>query len=718
MTLLPLLLLVLSSFPAAARKKPVTLDVVTAAPPSAPGAPLWSPDSLRFVYKKDGALRLFELNGRKDRELVRIRDLEQSARPPKEETASRWVNRGVKEREVQWFPDGRRLLVFVRRDLFILDTSSGKWEPALATGEAEYDPQLAPDGARVSFRRAHDLYVLDLVTKRVDRLTADGSAERRNAELDWVYPEELQIGTAHWWSPDSSRIAYLQFDVSGLMTYPHADLLSLRPVAEPQRFPMAGTPNSVVRLGVVRARGGKTRWLDPAGEKDALLARVSWTPDGKDVIVHQLTRVQNRLRLLRLDAGAGGRRTLIEESDPAWINLKDDWKMLADSKSLIWGSERSGYRHLYLVPAGAGTPVPITAGEWEVTELACVDEKARAVYYVSNEGSPLERHLYRAGFDGSNKQRLTRERGTHTAVMSPDCGHFVHTHSSLNEPPRRTVRRASGEEVAVLAERDTALLRDFEILPNELIEFRGKDGTLFYARLIRPSGFDPSRRYPAIVQVYGGPHAQTVRDQWRGADFDQLLAHRGFAVWQMDNRGSAGRGHAWESVVRGRFGRQELADQLEGVERLVSSGFVDRGRIAIQGWSYGGYMTLYSLLHAPDVFRAGVSGAPVTDWRQYDTIYTERYMGLPAENETGYRESSPITHAARLEGKLLLVHNFEDDNVLFAHTLRMMDALQRAGKQYEFLLYPQKSHGVDGPARKHMLEAILGFFERSLRGGP
>jgi dipeptidyl-peptidase-4 len=236
-----------------------------------------------------------------------------------------------------------------------------------------------------------------------------------------------------------------------------------------------------------------------------------------------------------------------------------------------------------------------------------------------------------------------------------------------------------------------------------------------YARLIKPAGFQPGRKYPAIVMVYGGPGAQSVRDSWRGADFDQALAHRGFVIWQMDNRGAGGQGHVFEKPLHRRFGEIELADQRVGVKHLIGTGFVDPERIGIHGWSYGGYMTLMGMLHAPDVFRAGASGAPVTDWREYDTIYTERYMGLPAENEEGYRKSSPVHAAANLRGRLMLIHNFGDDNVLFQHTLRMADALQRAGKQFDLMVYPQKSHGVTGPARRHMLEGIAAFFERHLK---
>jgi dipeptidyl-peptidase-4 len=440
------------------------------------------------------------------------------------------------------------------------------------------------------------------------------------------------------------------------------------------------------------------------------VARVTWLPDSSGVATHLLTRVQDKLRLVL----AG--RAVVSESSDAWINLRDDFAFLGDS--LLWGSERgSGYRHLSVQPLRGGSARPLTRGDWEVTDLACVDQKGGRVFYVSTEPDARERHLWSVGLDGSDKRRISREPGTHSVSMGPGCSTYVDTWSSLSEPTRRTVRSADGRELGMVREPDGKVAAEYGLLPNELVDYNGSDGTLFHARLIRPAGFDRSRKYPAVVMVYAGPHVQAVRNQWRGADWDQALAHRGFVVWQVDGRGSAGRGHVFEKPLNRRLGKLELADQVEGVRHLLSLGFVDPARVGIYGWSYGGYMTLNAMFNAGDVFAAGVAGAPVTDWRQYDTIYTERYMGLPQENEAGYKESSVVHQAARLKGRLMLAHNFEDDNVLFQHTLRMMDELQRAGKQFDLLLYPQKSHAVSGGVKRHMLESMTAFLERHLKAG-
>jgi len=299
--------------------------------------------------------------------------------------------------------------------------------------------------------------------------------------------------------------------------------------------------------------------------------------------------------------------------------------------------------------------------------------------------------------------------------MAPGSAFYLASFSNLATPPRRTLHRNDGAEWAVFQESDRKPLETYDLLPAEILPVKAADGALLYARLLKPAGFQPGRKYPAILLVYGGPHAQTVRNAWSGLALDQVLAHRGFVVWQLDNRGSAGRGHRWEAEVFRNFGAKELEDQKTGLRHLLSLGFVEASRIGIHGWSFGGYMTLYSLLNAPDLFAAGIAGAPVTDWRNYDSIYTERYMGLPSENPQGYRRSSPVHSAENLKARLLLIHNFEDDNVLFQNTLQMAAALERAGKLFSMVVYPQKAHGVSGALRRHLNHTMLSFFEETLK---
>ncbi|MBL8227669.1 MAG: S9 family peptidase [Bryobacterales bacterium] len=710
-----ILSLLLTATLLAAQKKPVTLDALSRVPPSFGGpAVQWSPDGKRFVYRQGSRLMLYDVASRSQKALLSLSSLEESATkvPPAE--AFGWENRRVSDQTVQWTADGKDLLALAGGDVFLVKIDAGGWIQLTATPIAERDPKLSPDGKRLAYRNLHDLYVIELASKRVTRLTQDGSSTLLNGELDWVYPEELDLGTAYWWSPDSQSIAYLQFDISRQMIHPHVDMLGLFAKPEPQRYPKAGTPNADVRLGVVPAKGGDTKWMDLGEMRDRLAARIYWMPDSKALGVFRLNRVQDHLHFLSADAATGVSRVILEEKDPYWLNIKNDFAWLAQRQQFLWASERDGFRHLYLYDRNGKMVSQLTKGEFEVTNLELVDEAGGRVFFESTEVSPLERHLYSVSLSGGARTRLTKEKGTHSTTISPTGEYWVDSFSSLTDAPRTVLRDATGNVVATIREADRKAYDEYDVRPTALLNFKGADGTLFHARLIKPVNFDPAKKYPAVVMIYGGPHAQTVRDVWAGMSWEQVLAHRGFVIWQMDNRGSAGRGHLWEAKLHRRMGKQELEDQKEGVKHLVSLGFVDPQRVGITGWSYGGYMTLYALLHAPDVFKAGISGAPVTDWRHYDTIYTERYLGLPSENAGGYRASSPVFDAKNLKGKLMLIHNFGDDNVLYQHNMQMQVELQKAGKQYDLLVYPQKAHGVTGSLSRHMREAMIAFFERSL----
>lgn len=713
MHLLPLLGLMLFAQNA---KQAVTIDAMAKEPAIPKVAPLWSPDGRRFAYLLDGKLFLYEVAGRRARVVLEWKALESAAVKVPPAPAFDWENRRVTEQPVQWTADSRDLVALAGGDVFLIRLEAGGWVQLTATPVAERDPKLSPDGKRLAYRLNHDLYTMELGGRRpVTRLTRDGSATLLNGELDWVYPEELELGTAYWWSPDSLHISYLQLDTSRELIHPHVDMLDLYAKPEPQRYPKAGTPNPDVRVGVVAAAGGATKWMDFGEMRDRLLARLYWAPDSREVWVLRMNRVQTEAQLMAADAGSGDSRVVLEEKDAHWFNVGDEFVWLPRTKQFLWSSERDGSRHLYVYGMDGKQSAQLTSGDWEVTEVAQVDEAGRRVFFVSTEASPLERQVYSVSLQGGERRRISKEKGTHAPVFSPNGEYWVDTYSSAAEAPRVVLRDASGGAAAeVLAA--PASLQKYDLRPVEMLSFKGKDGTLFYARMIKPVGFDAAKKYPAVVMIYGGPHAQTVREQWTGLSWEQVMAQRGFVIWQMDNRGSAGRGHKWESVVGRHFGRVELEDQKEGVAHLLSLGFVDAKRVGITGWSYGGYMTLTAMLHAPEVFRAGVAGAPVTDWRNYDTIYTERYMGLPEENVEGYRASSPVHFAGNLQGKLMLMHNFGDDNVLYQQNMQMQVELQKAGKQYELLVYPQKAHGVTGAALvRHMREAMTEFFERALK---
>lgn len=709
------LLSCLTALALSAQKKPVTIETVIdqGREREVPEA-VWAPDGKSFAYFQAGEVRAYDLAAKSERTLLALGPLEKNAVRVTEAARYDWQNRHVSSEKMEWSPDGKHLLLAVRGDLFWFTLATGGWEQLTATPEAENDPKLSPDGARVAFRRGHDLYTLDIATRRLSRLTDDGGATLLNGELDWVYPEELNLGTAYWWSPDSKRIAYMQFDTAHEFVYPQVALTGLRGVFEPERYPQAGTPNADVRVGVVAAAGGVTRWMDTGETRGFLISRVYWTPDSTRLAIERMNRVQDHLDLLLTDAGSGASHPILSESDPYWINQNDLFSFIGPNQ-FLWGSERDGFRHLYLYNLAGQQRKRLTEGSWEVTDLAGVDESQQKVYFVSTEASPLDRELYSVKLNGKDRTRISREPGIHSISLSPTLDYYLDTFSSLTEPQRTGLHSIDGEKWSTFRTSNRAILDEYDLQPSEIAQVKAGGGTLLYGRLIRPSNFRAGEKYPAVVIVYGGPDAQDVVNAWQGADWAQLLAANGFVVWQLDNRGTSGRGHAFEVPLYRRFGKTELADQLEGIRYLVAQGYVDPARIGIYGWSYGGFMTLYSILNSPNTFRAAIAGAPVTNWRNYDTIYSERYLGLPSENAEGYRASSPVDYALSLKTKLLLVHNIEDDNVLFQNTAQMVEALEQSGKLFEQVIYTEKTHGVTGTVRKQLLATMLDFFEKNLK---
>ena len=699
-----------------APKKPVTVDAVVNAPPSPLGPITWAPDGERFIFTAHGELTLYDVRSGKERPVIALDKLQNAAVAAPPAAVFDWTNRRVGEHEVQWFTDGKRLLVAAGGDLFIVDIGKGRLEPLTQTTDVERDPKLSPDNRYVSFRRGPDLYTIEIASKVVTRLTANGSDTLLNGQADWVYPEELDLDSAHWWSPDSRSIAYLQFDTAREPIYPQVSLLNARGVLEPERYPKAGDPNAEVRVGIVSATGGETKWMNLGETRDFLLARVVWSPSSREIMAERLNRVQNKLDLLLADISTGASRVVLHEEDPQWINVKGAPKFLSGGNQFLWTSERSGFRHIYLYNVDGKIEKQLTSGNWEVDDVKGIDETRRRVLYTSSEESPTERQFYSIGLDGAGKQRLTSGAGTHLISLAPNGAYYADDYSSLSSPRQRTFYKSDGTETRPYRPAEAPASDEYEILPTEIVQVKASDGTLLYARMVKPAGFDAGKKYPAVVVVYGGPGEQAVRNRWFGLSLDQILAHKGFVVWQVDNRGSAGRGHQFESVLYHDMGEHELSDQKDGIQYLISRGFVDPQRIGLYGWSYGGYMTLYTITHAPGLIRAAIAGAPVVSWRNYDSIYTERYMGLPEDDVEGYKKSAPVLSAAGLNGtKLLMIHNVEDDNVHFQNSIQMAEALEKADKQFYMLVYPQKTHGVSGPEFKQLLEAETRFFEENLK---
>jgi len=710
--------------------------------PSLSGRPLrdtmWSPDGklLTYLDEKGGQPEIWAVdsaNGQR-RVLVDPQHLRDVLLPAASRGQQTGLGRVTPPRYL-WAPGGQALLFISAKELFWYDLKSGSAKKLLGEGKgagssAETadidDAKVSPDGRWVSFLRAHDLWVVSSTGGEPRQLTRGGTEEVRNGELDWVYPEELDLGTAYWWAPDSSKLALLRLDERAVQKYPLVDALPYTAGVTEERFPAAGSPNPVARVGVVDLMGGDVRWMDTGSDTTALLARVVWLPDSRRLAIERLNRVQNHLDLLFADADSGKCQSVLTEQDKYWVNLagdgfgpsaSDDLHFFADGKRFLWSSERSGFRHLYLYDLAGKQTAQLTRGDWQVDNVVRVDEQAQAVYFVSTRKSPVERQLDRVALSGGDPVELTHEHGSHGVSMAPDGKHFLDSYSTAMRPPQQRLYNADGSVVATLEENKVAELEKYQLQPVEFFAVPGADGTPLDAAMIKPVGFDPGRKYPVIVYQYGGLHAQVVRDAWAGSLFlwNEMMAEKGFVIFILDNRGTAGRGHNFEAAIYHHFGSVELADQLAGVKWLAKQPYVDSTRVGIWGWSFGGYMTCMAMLRGGDVFKAGFAGAPVTDWRRYDTIYTERYMGTPEENPEGYRDSSPVNFAAGLKGKLLIAHATGDDNVHFSNSVALQEKFVAAQKYAEFLIYADRGHGIsDTPARIHIFNRMTQFFVENL----
>src|SRR6266478_4165639 len=681
----------------------------------------WSPDGKQLGFfeskgtGKDAKTELWvmEVPSGERRLLVSAEKLE-SVLPAESGRATQATGLGRRaSAQYRWAPGGRALLFALPNSLVWFDLTSQTARPLASGKETIADAKISPDGRYVSFVRDHNLWLVSVADGKERRVTQGGTEEIRKGELDWVYPEELEITTAYWWAPDSLAIAYFEMNESKVAKYPLVDFTSPVGEAEEERYPPAGGGNPIVRVFVALVGGGEAHAMDTGENTDIYIARVNWLTDSKHIAIQRLNRPQTVLDLLICDAATGQARTALNETDQYWINVSNDLRFLKDGKRFLWSSERSGYRHLYLYDLEGKELAQLTRGEWEVSAVDAVDEAKGLVYFTGTAKSPLERHLYRVSLDGSAISRITIHNGTHGVNMAPDASAFVDTYSDVMTPPRQDVARADGSLLRVINENKDPELAEYRLSAPQFLPVKAHDGMPLNAVMIKPPDFDGAKKYPVLVFTYGGPHAQVVLNAWGGNTglWHQMMAQKGYIIFALDNRGSAGRGHVFEEPIHFKLGAQELSDQLDGLAYLKSLPFVDAARIGIWGWSYGGHMTLHAMFEDPGDFKAGFAGGPVTDWHFYDSIYTERYLGLLPEKEKEYRASSPIDRAAGLKGKLLIAHGTGDDNVHFANTLTLINELIELGKYVEVMPFPGRGHGVtDPPARRVLMNRVTQFF--------
>ena len=694
----------------------------------APGGFNWLPDGKHIIYNERGTFFKFEIEtGKKEKFFSPVeveRGLMKDRKARKQSVMNNTNATGRFDRSADVFSnDYTKFLGFTDNDIYIYDIATK--EAKFLTNDAadEIFQTISPDNKKIAYVKGNDIYMMTIADGKVTRLTNNGgNDEIWNGVPDWVYEEELTIRRAFWWSPDSEKIAYLQFDTRPIDTYYIIDHLQLKPDPELQKFPLAGSPNSIVKLGVVDLQG-KTRWIDTGENTDVYIFNVKWTTSGKEFAYHWMNRQQNRLELRFADPATGKSRVGVVETSESWVNasgatltpftnlmfLKDD--------SFLWGSERTGFRHIYHYAKDGTLKATLTKGEWPVDDIHALDTKEQVVYFSGRDQGPLDTHLYQVNLDGTGFKRITKEPGTHNSNVSPDGKYAIINHTTIKSPADVKMFKTSGELVHTFKEADTSRFARFNFNLSELGSIKSRDGETLYTMTTLPPDFDKTKKYPVIVYSYGGPGVQLVTNSWSPMSiiYHQLFAAKGYIVFTLDNRGSYGRGLAFESKIYRNLGTLEWMDQVDGVNYLKTLPYVDGNRVGIIGGSYGGSMVLYGLLRAPETFHVGVSMYPGIDWRHYDTIYTERYMGTPQDNPKGYANADLSKYAGNLKGKLYLYAGMMDNNVHVQQITQMVDALIKAQKNFKFMLYPQERHGVADQMRMlHSLKTTFDFFEENL----
>jgi len=654
---------------------------------------------------------------------------EEEARRERQRTASL---RGIVE--YQFSSDGKKLLVPLAGHLHLYDFATRSVKQLTKSGSYETDARFSPRGHYVSFVRDQNLFIIDLESGKERALTTDGGGTVAYGVAEFVAQEEMGRNTGYWWSPDEKRIAFTRIDDAPVQEIDRLEINVDTADVFRQRYPATGTANALVALTIIELASGTVVPID-LGKDDHYLARVNWFPDSAHVAVQRQSRDQRRLDFLKVAAESGSIATLFTETSDSWIELNDDLHFLKKRAAFVWASRRSGFKHLYLHDLDGKLIRPLTAGDWMAVgeaedAVVGIDEGKGIVYFMANEASPTERQLYSTSLDTRDPgkvQRISREEGWHDVRLLPGATGYLDLWSSPQQPPTASIRDLQGKVERWLLRNeldDAHPYRPFLAahVKEEFGTIQSVDGQALYYRMLRPASIEAGKRYPVVFDTYGGPGVQYVHKDWMGGAraaqgyFRQVLAQHGYVVFSLDNRGSGYRGERFESGVKNQLGRIEIQDQLSGVDFLSKQSFVDPQRIGMMGWSYGGYMTLMALA-TTSAFRAGVSGAPVVDWTLYDTHYTERFLGTPAGNPVGYESSGVLSHAASLHGELLLVHGMADDNVLFAHSTKLMQRLQTASVQFSLMTYPGGKHGLIRIPQtgRHFYEMVLRYFDEKLK---
>ena len=611
-----------------------------------------------------------------------------------------------------------------RENYYVYDRKT-KVLTAVSNGEKQMYASFSPDGTKVGFVRGNNIFIKDLASGKETQVTGDGSYNNIiNGATDWVHEEEFAFSTAYFWSPDSKKIAYYKFDESKVKEFSFNEFnKQLYPTEYKFKYPKAGEDNSIVTIHVYDLVSTSDKLIDIGTETNQYIPRVKWTKDPGILSIVRMNRYQNKLDLLFNNVAKGESKLVYTESCDTYIDIHEsqgDYVYFsADNLNFYIMQERDGYNHIYRYDMTGKLVNQVTKGNWDVVNFQGIDEKTKTIFYTASETTATEKDIYSIKTDGTGKKKVSTEKGTHVPEFSKGMKYYINTFSTANKPSFISIYDSKGKQIRILENNDELIkkMAAFDISNKELFMFKTSEGIELNAWMIKPSNFDATKKYPVFLTFYGGPGSNKVNNSFDGRDFfwHQLLAEKGYIVMCVDNRGTMYRGKAFKHATYKQLGKLEVADQIETAKYLGQLPYVDKTRIGTFGWSYGGYLSSLCITKGADYFKMAIAVAPVTNWRYYDNIYTERFMSLPQENASGYDDNSPINHVSKLKGKYLLIHGSADDNVHYQNTMEMVNALVNANKQFDLFIYPDKNHSIyGGKTRLHLYNKMTDFILNNL----
>ena len=694
------------------------------------GSRVFYPSSYRdMVSMKDGehycvlknGIMLVEYEyktGKETKTITRTSELKTDSKPD-----------GIEIDEFEFSSDESKLLIAsesepiyrhsMMSNYYVYDLVSKK-TTLLSSGKKQRLATFSPDGSKVAYIVENNIFIKNLKTNVETQVTKDGLYNNIiNGTTDWVYEEEFSFTRAFFWSPDGNRIAYYKMDESKVKEFDMTMYNELYPEQYKYKYPKAGEDNSIVTIWIYDVKTNNTISADIGQEKNQYIPRIKWTNDPNQLSIQRMNRLQNKLEILITDAKTGNSKVIYNEENKSYIDITDNLTFLEDKKSFILTSEKDGYNHIYKMGLDGKMINQITIGKWDVDAFKGIDEKNKLVYFISSETSPTDRDLYSIKLDGTGKTKITTRKGCNDIEFSKNFKYFVNNFSDANTPYYSSINKSDGKELVKLEDNANIItsMKEYGFGKKEFFKFTTTENVQLNAWMIKPLNFDSTKKYPLLMYVYGGPGSQTVENRWGSYDYIwfQMLAQKGYLVVSVDNRGTGSRGEEFKKMTYLQLGKFETTDQIEAAKYLGSLKYIDSKRIGIFGWSYGGYMSTLCMTKGADYFKTGIAVAPVTNWRYYDNIYTERYMRTPQENPKGYDDNSPINFTKKLKGKFLLVHGVADDNVHVQNSMELIKSLVDSNKQFEMQFYPNKNHGIyGGTTRFHLYTRMTDFLLKNL----